>query len=178
MSNVVAKAKNAIRDIHDFPEEGIVFKDITPIFLNQTLVSSIVDLMVESIKSLEVEGVACLDARGFWLGSLLANKLGVPFIPIRKKGKLPAETITESYELEYGEAAIEVHKDAIKKGQKILIHDDVLATGGTALAAGNLIQKLGGSIVGFSFLLNLKFLAGEKKIEGLSDTILSVINYE
>jgi adenine phosphoribosyltransferase len=151
-----------LRDVPDFPKPGIVFKDITPLLANPEMRKQVVNEMAEHFKSARIDAVAAVEARGFIFGSLLAEALEVPFVPIRKAGKLPYHKIHEEYDLEYGTASIEMHIDAIKKDSRVLIHDDLLATGGTAIAAGNIIKKLGGVIAGYSFVINLAFLPGYK----------------
>jgi adenine phosphoribosyltransferase len=153
MMNITDKIKNVIRDIKDFPKEGIVFKDITPILLDPKLCKEIVDEFVKGLEELKPDAIACVEARGFFFGTLIAQRLQIPFIPIRKQGKLPYETVSHSYDLEYGSATIEMHEDAVKRGWKVLLHDDLLATGGTASAAAELVTKKGGEVVGFSFLV-------------------------
>lgn len=171
------KIKNAIRDIPDFPKPGIVFKDITPILKDQKLCSQIVDEFILQLKSIEFDAIAGIESRGFLFGLMLANKLNKPFIPIRKSGKLPYKTIKQSYDLEYGSATIEIHADAFKAGSKILIHDDLLATGGTVEATSLLIQKMEGEIAGFSFLVSLDFLNGKNRLEKFSTNIFSLTSY-
>jgi adenine phosphoribosyltransferase len=155
----------AIREVADFPKPGILFKDITPVLANAELRSQVVSAIVQNFQHHQIEVVAGIEARGFILGSLLAERLHVPFVPIRKAGKLPYKTLRESYQLEYGSASIEVHEDAFHHGQRVLLHDDLLATGGTAQAAGRLIRHLGAELVGFSFIINLGFLPGARLVE-------------
>ncbi len=174
---LVEKVKTAIRDIPDFPEPGIVFKDITPILSKPDLVKEIVTEMQGKLEFLSVDAIACIESRGFWFGTLLAYQMGLPIVPIRKKGKLPYQTISVDYDLEYGSASIEVHDDAIAKGDRILVHDDLLATGGTAAATAQLVSKSGGEIAGFSFLVDLTFLNGSEKLTSYSDEIISMIDY-
>lgn len=169
--------KSVIRDIPDFPKPGIVFKDITPILKDANLCNLIVDEFVKKLKNVEIDVVAGIESRGFLFGMMLANKLNIPFVPIRKQGKLPAKTISESYKLEYGQATIEIHDDAFQPGQKVLIHDDLLATGGTVVAAAKLIEKLGGQVAGFSFVINLAFLSGEGRLNRFSDNTISLVTY-
>lgn len=159
------KFKSVVRDVKDFPKPGILFKDITPVFNDPQLVGQIIDELVSQIKPLNPDVIAAVEARGFIFGSLLAHALRCKFVPIRKAGKLPYYTKREEYALEYGTAAIEMHEDAIEKGSRVLIHDDLLATGGTAEAAGRLINSSGGVIVGFSFLINLGFLPGAENLK-------------
>ncbi len=151
-----------LRDVVDFPRPGIVFKDITPLLANPEARHHVVSKMAAHFKPAHIDAIAAVEARGFIFGSLLAEALRVPFVPVRKSGKLPYHKIHEEYALEYGTASIEMHIDAIQKGSRVLIHDDLLATGGTATAAGNMIKKLGGEVAGYSFVINLAFLPGEK----------------
>ena len=168
--------KAVIRDIPDFPKPGILFKDITPIFQEPELCAQIVDAFVDQLKHLQLDAIACVEARGFFFGPMIAQKLNIPFVPIRKVGKLPYDTISHSYDLEYGSAEIEMHKDGIKSDWKVLIHDDLLATGGTAAAAAELINSVG-DVVGFSFLVDLTFLGGVAKLQSYSDDIYSLVEY-
>ena len=168
------KLKAIIRDVPDFPKPGILFKDISPIMLNPSISNEILDHFEELYKNQHVDGVAGIESRGFLFGYPLAMRLGVPFILIRKEGKLPYKKVSFSYELEYGFSAIELHEDAIEPGQRILIHDDLLATGGSAEAAANLVTKCGGQIAGFNFLVNLSFLNGEEKLSKFSSNIVNL----
>lgn len=167
---------NLIRDVKDFPKEGIIFKDITTLLKNAEALPVVLDKLYDFAKELKVSKVVGIESRGFIFGLALATKLNVGFIPIRKPKKLPAETITQSYELEYGTDTIEMHKDAIKKGDRVLIHDDLLATGGTAEAAVKLVEKAGGKVVQVSFLIELLFLNGREKLK--NKNIASVIQYD
>jgi adenine phosphoribosyltransferase len=153
--------KQTIRDIPDYPKPGIVFKDITPVLANPDLMRQVTDALCLQAAATQPDAVAAIEARGFIFGSLLAHHLQVPFIPVRKLGKLPYRTVRESYSLEYGTAEVEIHEDAIQPGMRVLMHDDLLATGGTANAAANLILRLQGKVAGFSFLINLGFLPGK-----------------
>lgn len=162
---LVDRIKSTIRDVHGYPKPGIVFKDITPLLSDPALMREMVTDMVSRYKQLRIDGVAGIEARGFIIGSILAHELGCSFIPVRKAGKLPFHTRKQKYDLEYGTAEIEIHADACKPGSRILIHDDLLATGGTAKAAGQLIKELGAEVAGFSFLINLGFLPGEAIIK-------------
>ena len=166
-----------IREVPDFPKRGINFKDITTLLLDQELSSEIIDTFINRLKGKKVDAIVGVESRGFLFGFLLANKMGIPFIPIRKSGKLPGETLRCKYDLEYGSAEVEVHKSDIKKGWNILIHDDLLATGGTAVAASELIQMLGANVAGYAFLISLKKLNGYKKLSKFSDNIISLVNY-
>lgn len=156
-----SKLSSLLRDIPDFPRPGILFKDITPLLANPGAMEEVTQEIVLHYSEQNIEAVAAVEARGFIFGAMIAHGLNVPFIPVRKAGKLPFHKITEEYSLEYGKASIEMHNDAIAKGCRVLIHDDVLATGGTATAAGNLVTKLGGVVAGYSFIINLSFLSGE-----------------
>lgn len=171
------KLKAAIRDVHDFPKEGIVFKDITPIMMDPQLSQEVIDYLVDLYKNKGLTKIAGIESRGFLFGYPLAIRLGIPFILIRKAGKLPYHKISHSYDLEYGSATIELHTDAITSEDKVLIHDDLLATGGSAAAAAELIQKCGGQIAGFSFLVGLEFLNGEKKLTNYSNNISTLARY-
>ena len=162
----IEQIKSAIRDIPDFPEPGIIFKDITPILRDVFLLEQSINLFAEHLQDKHVDLVAGIESRGFIFGTPLAMKLGVGFVPVRKKGKLPADTVEETYALEYGTATIEVHTDAIEKGQRVVILDDLLATGGTAAAAASLVQKLGGDVVEVDVLIELAFLNGREKLSG------------
>ena len=175
--SVEEKLKSAIRDVPDFPKPGIIFKDISTIMLDPKLSAEVLDYLVDSYQSKGIEAIAGVESRGFLFGYPLAIRLGVPFVLIRKQGKLPYDKISHSYELEYGNAVIEMHTDAISHGQNVLIHDDLLATGGSASAAAELIQKCGGKIAGFSFLVNLSFLQGEEKLKEYTNNIHSLVNY-
>jgi adenine phosphoribosyltransferase len=169
--------KDAIRDIHDFPKPGIVFKDITPILKNPVLCENIVDAFVEKLKGIRIDVIAGVESRGFLFGLTLATRLGVPFIPVRKAGKLPYTIKQKAYKLEYGTAIIEMHVDAFEPGQHILIHDDLLATGGTVTAASELITEMGGVIAGFAFVVGLGFLNGKESIQPWSDNIIVLADY-
>lgn len=162
--SLVEKVKSHIRDVADFPKPGIVFKDITPIFANPQLVHEIVVELVNKLQPLRPDGIAAVEARGFIFGAVLAHELKCRFIPIRKSGKLPYKTRRQEYALEYGNAVVEVHEDAISRGDRVLLHDDLLATGGTAIAAGDLVKEMEGELIGFSFIVNLGFLPGAEKI--------------
>jgi adenine phosphoribosyltransferase len=174
---IAQEIKQAIRDITDFPKPGIVFKDITPILKEPVLCEHIVDAFVEQLKDLRIDAVAGIESRGFLFGLTLATRLGVPFFPVRKAGKLPFTIKQKAYELEYGTAIIELHTDAFEQGQHILIHDDLLATGGTALAASELIQEMGGIVAGFAFVVGLGFLNGRERIAPVSYKIVVLAEY-
>ena len=167
--------KQSIRDIPDFPEKGIIFKDITSLLINPDALQYSIDLLVDECRKYSIDKIAGIESRGFIFGMPVANKLGLGFIPIRKPGKLPAETISQTYELEYGTDSIEIHRDAISRGEKIVIIDDLLATGGTAEAACSLIDKCGGEVILISFLIELLFLNGRNKLK--ERNIFSVLEY-
>ena len=171
----ILQIKNVIRDVPDYPKEGIIFKDITTLLQDAKLFGLAIDILYQSIEDMQIDAIAAIESRGFIFGSVLAYKLGIGFIPIRKPGKLPAEVYSEEYALEYGTDTIEIHKDAINPGQKILLVDDLLATGGTAKAACNLVEKAGGTIETFLFLIELSFLEGRKLIQGYKVT--SIIDF-
>jgi len=157
--------QNLIQDIPDFPKKGIIFKDITPLLLNHEAVNTCLDLFQNQLKNITIDKVVGIESRGFLFGMLLAQRLGVGFIPIRKPGKLPNKIISEPYNLEYGTDALEIHENTISKGEQILIHDDVLATGGTAKAACNLVERLNGKVVALNFLIELEFLDGSNSLK-------------
>lgn len=157
--------RDFIRDIPDFPKPGIAYKDITPLLQNPEATKMAVHAFLDKLEDLRIDKVVGIESRGFFFATLLAQELNAGFIPIRKPGKLPFETHKESYSLEYGTDTLEIHVDAIEKGEKILVHDDVLATGGTAAAACKLVEKMGGEIVQCNFLMDLAFLKGREKLK-------------
>jgi adenine phosphoribosyltransferase len=177
MSDLTTRIKEIIVDVPDYPKPGILFKDVSTVFENPILSNDIVNVMAGMYTSDKPDAIAGLESRGFVLGMPLAMRLGVPFILIRKKNKLPRERYSIDYELEYGNATIEVHKSAIQKGQRILIHDDLLATGGTAEAAGQLIQMAGAHVMGYNFLCELEFLNGRKRLEKISPQIFTFADF-
>ncbi len=167
--------KSKIKEIPDWPQPGVNFKDITPLLEDPAVFKEVIDKLAEPWLGEKIDKVAAIDARGFLLASAVAYKLNAGVALVRKKGKLPRPTVSQEYTLEYASNVIEMHDDAIKPGEKVLIIDDVLATGGTAKATVDLIQKLGGEIIGLGFLINLKFLKGEKQLEG--HKICSLVEY-
>ena len=169
--------KASIRDVIDFPKVGIVFKDITPILENPELTTAITKEFVKQMIGVKVDAIMGVESRGFFWGPMIAQELGVPFIPVRKRGKLPYETVSYKYDLEYGSAEIEVHADAIKEGANIFIHDDLLATGGTAAAAAEIVVKQKAQVAGFSFLVILDFLNGVKLLSKYNNNITGLVNY-
>jgi adenine phosphoribosyltransferase len=168
--------KDYIRNVHDFPKKGIVFRDITTLLKDKITFKNAIDIMYDKYKTAHIETVVSVESRGFIFGSVLAYKLGAGFVPVRKPKKLPSKTIKEEYQLEYGTDSLEIHTDAIKKGEKTLIVDDLLATGGTVQASCKLIEKLGGEIVGLAFLIELSFLNGREKLKDYN--VFSIISYD
>lgn len=160
------RLKAAIRDVPDFPKPGIIFKDITPILGDPKLFRAAIDILLAKHKDIKVAKIAAIDARGFLFGGAMADRLGVGLVPIRKKGKLPYKSYEQSYDLEYGSATLTIHQDAFKKGDRVVLVDDLLATGGTAAASAKLIEQAGGKVVGIDFLVELVFLNGRKKLAG------------
>ena len=171
----VERLKSIIRDVPDFPQQGIVFKDITPLLADEIAFSTVIDLIVVHFGRGSVDKVVGIEARGFFLASPVAYHFGAGFVPVRKAGKLPWDTESASYELEYGEETLEIHKDALQPGERVLIVDDVLATGGTAQATASLVEKLGGKVVGIACLIELGFLDGRDKLAG--HDFFSLITY-
>ncbi|MBN1824509.1 MAG: adenine phosphoribosyltransferase [Endomicrobiales bacterium] len=169
------KLKKAIRDIPDFPKPGIIFKDITTLLAKPDLYKKTVNEIARHYKDKGIQKVLCVESRGFIIGAPVAYKLGAGFVPVRKKGKLPYKTVSASYSLEYGTDTLEMHEDAIQRGEKILIVDDLLATGGTMGAVIELVNKLGGKIEGIAFIIELGFLKGREKLKG--HDVLSLIQY-
>ena len=167
---------NLIRDVPDFPVKGILFKDITTLIKNTEAFREVIDQMAAHYADTEVDVVVAIEARGFIFGAPLAYKLGAGFVPVRKPGKLPAAVISESYTLEYGTNTLEMHQDAIEPGQRVLVIDDLLATGGSARATINLVERLGGQVVGVAFMIELDFLHGRDKLVGYD--VLSLIHYD
>src|SRR5437870_12944798 len=164
-SDVVEKLRAGVRDVADFPRKGILFKDITPILSDPALFRASIDLFLERCRGRKIDKIVGIDARGFLFGSAVAYELGVGFVPIRKRGKLPYRTDTAKYSLEYGEAEMEMHTDAAGKGERVVLVDDLLATGGTSAAAAALIRNAGADLVEAQFLIELEFLEGRKRLE-------------
>ena len=167
--------KSKVREVQDFPTPGVGFKDVTPLLADAQLLRETVGELAEWVRSKNADIVLGAEARGFWIGSAIAIEAGVGFVPARRPGKLPPETVSASYVLEYGENSLELHADAIADGQRVLVHDDVLATGGTAKAICDLAAQLGGEIVGVLFAIELDFLEGRKQLEGYD--VESLIHY-
>ncbi|MDI6756692.1 MAG: adenine phosphoribosyltransferase, partial [Endomicrobiia bacterium] len=160
------KFEDHIRDVPDFPKQGIVFKDITPLLKSPAALKYTLSAMAGTWRGQKISKVASMESRGFIFGAAIAAELGAGFIPIRKKGKLPYKTVSQEYELEYGRDILEVHADAVEKGEKVLIVDDVLATGGTARAVCSLLEKIGAEVAGLGFLIELTFLKPREKLDG------------
>src|SRR4029450_5917768 len=174
-SETVGRLRAAVRDVPDFPKKGIVFKDITPVLNNPVLFRASIDLFLERCRGKNVDKIVGIDARGFLFGSTVAYELGVGFVPIRKRGKLPYKTETAKYSLEYGEADMEMHIDAMRAGEQVVLVDDLLATGGTSAAAAALIRKVGGQLLEAQFLIELEFLHGRAKLE--PTPVISFLKY-
>ncbi len=160
------KVKDAIRDIPDFPVEGVVFKDITPVLADPELFGASIALLSDRHKDSGISKVVAIDARGFIFAGAIADRLGIGIIPVRKKGKLPHKIYEEEYELEYGTATLALHQDAFEEGERVVIVDDLLATGGTAAATAGLVERAGGNVVEIDFLVELTFLKGREKLAG------------
>jgi adenine phosphoribosyltransferase len=171
----VSFLRSRIRDVPDFPTEGILFKDITPLLADVDAFRACIQLMVEKLEGESVDAVIGIESRGFMFGAALADKLGVGFVPVRKPGKLPAATYRVEYDLEYGRDAVEIHRDALHPGDQVVIVDDLIATGGTAKAAAELVQQCGAAIAAFVFVINLVALEGTKKLE--PHRVISILEY-
>ena len=171
------KLDKVIRTVPDFPKKGISFKDVTPLLMDPILSNEIVDAFIERTSGMKIDAIVGVESRGFLYGFLLATKMNIPFIPIRKAGKLPGDKISVRYDLEYGTSDIEIHTSDIQENWNVLIHDDLLATGGTACAASELLLKLNAKIAGYSFVVNLQFLNGEQNLIKYSNNIISLIEY-
>lgn len=169
--------KKVVRDVPNFPKEGIMFKDITPILQDVELCKAITKEFSKRIEELNPDVIVGVESRGFLFGMLIAQELGLPFVPIRKKGKLPADCYSVEYDLEYGSACIEIHKDAIAEGKRVVIHDDLLATGGTVIASAELMKQTKATLVGFSFIIGLDFLGADEKLKSYSSNIITLANY-
>jgi adenine phosphoribosyltransferase len=172
----MADIKKAIRTVPDWPVKGVMFRDITTLLQNPTVFKKVIDCFYDRYKSKKLDAVLGIDARGLIFGAPLAYLLGIPFVPVRKKGKLPYKTVRQSYALEYGEDSIEVHEDAVRKGDRVVIIDDLIATGGTIKAAIELTEKLGGEVVECAFVIDLPDLKGKEKIKGYS--IFTLVEFE
>lgn len=175
LADSIAQLRAAVRDVPDFPKPGIVFKDITPILSNGKLFRASIDVFLEQCRGKEIDKIVGIDARGFLFGSAVAYELGIGFVPLRKKGRLPYKTESAKYSLEYGEAEMELHIDAIERGEKIVLIDDLLATGGTSASAAALIKKVGGVLLEAQFLIELDFLHGREKLAPIP--VVSFLKY-
>jgi adenine phosphoribosyltransferase len=175
MTDMLERLRMAIRDVPDFPKKGIVFKDITPLLGDRALFRASIDLFLERSRGKKIDKIVGIDARGFLFGSAVAYELGVGFVPIRKRGKLPYKTEIAKYSLEYGEAEMEMHIDAIIAGERVVLVDDLLATGGTSAAAAALIHKVGGHLLEAQFLIELEFLNGRKQLK--ATPVISFLKY-
>ena len=175
MTKIHDDLRDAIRDIPDFPKKGILFKDITTLLTRGDLFRKVIDELAAHYQSKNVEKIVSIESRGFIFGSALAYKLGAGLVPVRKKGKLPHKTVTATYQLEYGTDTLEMHEDALTEGMRVLIVDDLLATGGTSKATAQLVEKVGGKIVGYAFLIELLFLKGRDKLKDYD--VHSLIQY-
>ncbi|MEQ8579849.1 MAG: adenine phosphoribosyltransferase [Balneola sp.] len=171
--NIKKYLESVIRTIPDFPKPGIQFKDITTLLSDKKALQLTTQALCQPFHDSNCDIVVGLESRGFLFGTNMAEVINASFVPVRKPGKLPSETISETYELEYGTDSLEIHKDAVKEGDRVIIHDDLIATGGTALAASNLVKRLGGIIIGYSFIIELSFLKGREKLD--HETIESVL---
>ncbi len=174
-NHTLERAKQLIRDVPDFPQKGIVFKDITPLLADENAFSSVIDLIVVHYGRGNVDKVVGIEARGFILASPVAYHFGAGFVPVRKQGKLPWDAEREEYSLEYGTSVLEIHRDSIRPGDRVLIVDDVLATGGTARATASLVERLGGKVMGIACLIELAFLEGRDRLAGYD--FFSLISY-
>ena len=170
--------KSVIRTVPDWPEKGVMFRDITPLFQNPQALRLMIDAFVNSYFTKDIDVIAGIDARGFLLGVTIAYELNLSFVPVRKKGKLPFDTVSEEYELEYGKAEIELHTDAVKKGDRVVLFDDLIATGGTMIAGANLITKLGGEIVECAAIIDLPDLKGSTKLRDAGHKVHTLVAYE
>ena len=170
--------KNAIRTIPNFPIDGIMFRDVTTLYSNSKAMKEVINLTCNYWDNRGLTSIAGIEARGFITGSIIANQLSLPFVPIRKKGKLPHDTLSQEYELEYGKATIEIHSDALNSNDKVLIVDDLIATGGTALASIELVKKLGANVNGCTFIIDLPELKGKEKIEEIGIKVQTLCSFE
>jgi adenine phosphoribosyltransferase len=170
--------KSKIRTVPHWPKKGVMFRDITTLLKDSQGLNDMVEILFKRYKEMHIDAVAAIESRGFISGAILAHRLNVGFIPIRKAGKLPAKTVSMEYELEYGKDKIEMHEDAIQKGKRILLVDDLIATGGTALAACKLIEKMGGVVIECSFIIDLPDLGGRTKLEKAGHKVFSLVEFE
>jgi adenine phosphoribosyltransferase len=177
VSALQQRLEAAIRAVPDFPKPGILFRDITPVLEDPLLCRAVTEGFRERLQDVPIDAIAGIESRGFLFGMPLALALGVPFLTVRKKGKLPWKTVSYKYDLEYGSAEVEMHVDSVKPGMRVLVHDDLLATGGTATAAAELVRMQGGTLAGFSFLIELSFLHGMRKLESYNTKVVTLLTY-
>lgn len=177
MTALRSRLEAAIRAVPDFPKPGILFRDITPVLEDPLLCRAITEGFREELLTTPIDAIAGIESRGFLFGMPLALALSVPFLTVRKKGKLPWKTVSHKYDLEYGSAEVEMHVDSVKPGMRVLVHDDLLATGGTAAAAAELVRMQGGTVAGFSFLIELSFLHGLRKLEPYNAKVVTLLTY-
>lgn len=173
---IAGRIKSLVESIPDFPKQGITFRDITPILLDSQLSHDIVEAFVEKMNE-DVDAVCAIESRGFFFGMLIANRLGKPFIPIRKEGKLPGMTHSYTYDLEYGSSTVEMHANVLNPGDKVLVHDDLLATGGTAAASGEIVEKQNATVSAFAFLIELTDLNGREKLTPYQSDLITLAEY-
>ncbi|NVK37753.1 MAG: adenine phosphoribosyltransferase [Gammaproteobacteria bacterium] len=178
MSVYQDEIKNAVRTVENWPEPGVMFRDIMPLLQNKQVFRKLIDSFVHRYQGMKLDAVAAIDARGFILGAPLAYELGLSLVPVRKKGKLPFETVCQSYDLEYGSAEIELHTDAFKPGDNVLVMDDLIATGGTMLAACELVKKLGANVVEVAAIIDLPDLKGSEKIKAAGFDVYAICEFD
>jgi len=176
-ADLETRLRTAIRAVPDFPKPGILFRDITPVMEDPVLSNAVLDGLIIGLKGQRIDAIAGIESRGFLFGMPLAMRLGVPFITVRKKGKLPWKTVAYKYDLEYGSAEIEMHTGVVQPGMRVLVHDDLLATGGTAAAAAELVRMQGGTVAGFNFLIELSFLNGAQRLVPYGADIIRLVTY-
>jgi len=177
VSDLETRLKSAIRAVPDFPKPGILFRDITPVLEDARLCNDAVEGFQRAMEGVRVDAIAGIESRGFLFGMPLALALGIPFVTVRKKGKLPWKTVSYSYDLEYGSAEVEMHVDSIRPGMNVMVHDDLLATGGTAMAAAELVRMQGGTVTAFSFLIELSFLNGMERLKPFNAKAIRLVTY-
>jgi len=177
VSDLQQRLKDSIRAVPDFPKPGILFRDITPLLEDPKLCQAAVEGFQKALGGIRVDAIAGIESRGFLFGMPLALALGVPFLTVRKKGKLPWKTVSHKYDLEYGSAEVEMHVDSVRPGMHVMVHDDLLATGGTAVAAAELIKQQGGTVSAFSFLIELSFLNGMERLKPYSAEAIRLVTY-
>lgn len=177
MTELENRLKATIRAVPDFPKPGILFRDITPVLEDASLCNAVLDGFRLALADQRIDAIAGIESRGFLFGMPLAMALNIPFVTVRKKGKLPWKTVSHKYDLEYGSAEVEMHVDSVKPGMRVMVHDDLLATGGTAAAAAELIQKQGGTVAAFSFLIELSFLNGMDRLKPYGADVVRLVTY-